>query len=308
MRAVVTGGAGFIGSHLADALLAAGDRVTVIDHLRGGHVHNLEPALARGLDLLQGDVADVPAMVRILTSVQPQVVYHLAAQIDVRRSVRDPSTDARVNLGGTAAILEAAHEAGVARVVLASTAGVYGDPPQVPITEATRVSPLSPYGASKAAAESYMRLFRELYGLSTLSLRMSNVYGPRQDPRGEAGVISIFCALAAQGRSATIFGDGEQTRDFIYVGDVVAAFRAAGRSSAEGALNVSTGRETSLARLAAGLGLPTRSAPGRPGEVRRSCLDPGAAGRALGWRAGVTLEQGLERTLASMAAHTRVTL
>jgi UDP-glucose 4-epimerase len=300
MRAVVTGGAGFVGSHLADALLAAGDRVTVIDHLQRGHVHNLEPALARGLELIQGDVADVTAMVRILTAVRPEAVYHLAAQIDVRRSVRDPSTDARVNLGGTAAILEAAREAGVGRVVLASTAGVYGDPPEVPITEATRVSPLSPYGASKAAAESYMRLFRELYGLSTLSLRMSNVYGPRQDPHGEAGVIAIFCALAAEGRPATIFGDGEQTRDFIYVGDVVAAFRSAGRSSAEGTLNVSTGRETSLSRLAAGLGLATRSAPARPGEVRRSCLDPAAAQRALGWQARVTLEQGLERTLATL--------
>jgi UDP-glucose 4-epimerase len=162
------------------------------------------------------------------------------------------------------------------------------------------VSPLSPYGASKAAAESYMRLFRELYGLSTLSLRMSNVYGPRQDPHGEAGVIAIFCALAAEGSPATIFGDGEQTRDFIYVGDVVAAFRSAGRSSAEGTLNVSTGRETSLSRLAAGLGLATRSAPARQGEVRRSCLDPAAAQRALGWQARVTLEQGLERTLATL--------
>src|SRR3954447_1136843 len=224
MRAVVTGGAGFVGSNLADALLAAGDRVTVIDHLQRGHVHNLAPAFEMGIDLRQGDVSDVDAMVGALTDVRPQAVYHLAAQIDVRRSVRDPSTDAHVNLGGTAAILEAAREAGVARVVLASTAGVYGDPPELPIRETTPVAPLSPYGASKAAAETYMSLFRRLHGLSTLCLRMSNVYGPRQDPHSEAGVVAIFCAAAAQGRTVTVCGGGRQTRDFLYVGDAVQAF------------------------------------------------------------------------------------
>jgi UDP-glucose 4-epimerase len=302
MRAVVTGGAGFIGSHLVDALLGAGDEVTVIDHLRRGHVHNLAPALELGIDLRQGDVSDVDAMVGALTDVRPQSVYHLAAQIDVRRSVRDPSTDAHVNLGGTAAILEAAREAGVARVVLASTAGVYGDPPELPIRETTPVAPLSPYGASKAAAETYMSLFRRLHGLSTLCLRMSNVYGPRQDPHGESGVIAIFCGLAARGEPATIYGDGSQTRDFVFVADVVRAFLAAGRSTAEGALNVSTGRETSLRELAAQLKLRTTGAPGRAGEIQRSVLDPAATQAALGWRAQVGLTEGLELTLAAASA------
>jgi UDP-glucose 4-epimerase len=302
MRAVVTGGAGFVGSHLVDALLAAGDEVTVIDHLQRGHVHNLAPALERGIDLRQGDVSDVGAMVAALAAARPQVVYHLAAQIDVRRSVLDPSTDAHVNLGGTAALLEASRDAGAERVVLASTAGVYGDPPDLPIREATPVAPLSPYGGSKAAAETYMSLFRRLHGLSTVSLRMSNIYGPRQDPHGESGVIAIFCGLAHHGRPATIFGDGTQTRDFVFVADVVRAFQAAGRTTVEGALNVSTGRETSLLALASQLGLQTTAAAARPGEIQRSVLDPSLAREALGWTAQVELREGLRLTLDSVAA------
>jgi UDP-glucose 4-epimerase len=297
MRCVVTGGAGFIGSHLVDALLEAGDQVTVIDHLRRGHVHNLAGALERGIELRQAEVNDVGAMVSLLRAARPEAVYHLAAQIDVRRSVLDPSTDAHVNVGGTAAVLEASREAGVGRVVLASTAGVYGDPPVLPIGPDTPFAPLAPYGGSKAAAETYMQLFRRLHGLSTLSLRMSNVYGPRQDPHGESGVIAIFCGLAARDAPATIFGDGRQTRDFIFVGDVVRAFLAAGRSSAEGALNVSTGRETSLLELAGLLGLAVAHTDSRAGEIQRSVLDPAATQAALGWEAEVELADGVRRTL-----------
>ncbi|WP_028062438.1 NAD-dependent epimerase/dehydratase family protein [Solirubrobacter soli] len=300
MRALVTGGAGFIGSHLVDVLLDAGDEVTVVDHLRTEE--NLSAAKARGVSLVRGDVTDVATMLSVFGAARPEVVYHLAAQIDVRRSVSDPSMDAHQNVGGTAAVLEAARDAGARRVILASTAGVYGDPPSLPIAEDTEVAPLSPYGASKAAAESYLALFSRLHGISTLALRMSNVYGPRQNPHGEAGVIAIFCAAAADGREVTFFGDGTQTRDFVYVEDVVAGFSAAGRSSEEGAINLSTGVETSLLDLARTLDLSTVTGPARLGEIARSSLDPAAARSRLGWTASTPLAEGLRRTLAWMTA------
>jgi UDP-glucose 4-epimerase len=299
MRALVTGGAGFIGSHLTDALLARGHEVMVVDRLRTSKF-NLNGAIERGARLARADVTDTAAMRDALNEWQPEVVYHLAAQIDVRWSVEDPSTDAHQNIGGTAAVLEAARHAGVKRVVLASTAGVYGDPDRLPVNEETPPAPLSPYGAGKAAAESYLALFSRLHGLSTLSLRMSNVYGPRQNPHGEAGVIAIFCAAAAEGRPVTVFGDGTQTRDFVYVEDVAEAFAAAGSSAEQGAINVSTGVETSLMELAAALGLETVQQPGRLGEIRRSSLDPGAAARRLGWTARTPLAEGLRRTLDSL--------
>ena len=300
MRAVVTGGAGFIGSHLTDALLARGDEVLVVDHFQD-EKPNLDAARARGVGVRRADVADTAAMRDALSAFRPDAVYHLAAQIDVRRSVADPSTDAHVNIGGTAAVLTAAREAGVPRVVLASTAGVYGDPQQIPTPERARIAPLSPYGASKAAAEAYLELWGRLYGMSTVSLRMSNVYGPRQNPHGEAGVIAIFCGAAVEGRAVTVYGDGSQTRDFIYVGDVVEAFVRAGRSEAGGALNVCTGRETALRDLIATLGLRSEARPGRLGEIRRSCLDPRAAALQLDWWARTTLAEGLERTLDALS-------
>jgi UDP-glucose 4-epimerase len=295
VRALVTGGAGFIGSHLVDVLLERGEAVYVVDHLRREKT-NLDQARANGAQVVQADVTDVEAMVDAFTRARPDVVYHLAAQIDVRRSVLDPSTDAHVNVGGTAAVLEAAKRTGTRRMILASTAGVYGDPAQLPTSETSPVAPLSPYGASKAAAETYMQLFLRLHGLSTLALRMANVYGPRQDPHGEAGVVAIFSGVAQAGGVAKIFGDGRQTRDYVHVSDVVAAFAAAGRSQTTGVLNVSTGNETSVAELARLFGLQTSQQPGRPGEVTRSCLDPSAAHQALGWRARITLAEGL-RTL-----------
>jgi UDP-glucose 4-epimerase len=299
-RALVTGGAGFIGSHLVDALLARGDEVTVVDHLAERNQPNLAGAAAA--HLVRGDVREVEAMAATFASARPEVVFHLAAQIDVRRSVADPAIDAFVNIGGTASVLEAARRSGARRVVLASTAGVYGEPPALPTSERSPLAPLSPYGAGKAAAESYLELFSRLHGLSTLSLRMSNVYGPRQSPKSEAGVIAIFCGAAARGASARMFGDGRQTRDFIYVGDVVDAFLAAGDAAVEGALNVATGRETSLLELAAALGLEALTGPARLGEVRRSCLDPARAGRELGWHARTPLAAGLEQTLAALAS------
>jgi UDP-glucose 4-epimerase len=298
VRAVVTGGAGFIGSHLVDALVAAGDEVTVIDHLRRPGKRPLPAAVT----LVREDVTDLAGVAAALDGARPEVVYHLAAQIDVRRSVAEPALDAHVNVGGTAAVLTAALEAGAERVVLASTAGVYGDPRTLPAPEHERLAPLSPYGASKAAAEFYLELFSRLHGLSTVSLRMANVYGPRQDPHGEAGVVAIFCAAAAEGGPVHIFGDGTQTRDFVYVGDAVEAFVAAGRSRVEGALNVSTGRETSLTELVAALGIETVSGPARPGEISRSCLDPTAARELLGWTARTPLADGLARTLEWLAA------
>jgi UDP-glucose 4-epimerase len=297
VRALVTGGAGFIGSHLVDALLDRGDEVTAVDRLRS-QKFNLNGAIDRGASVLRADVTDVGAMLRAFEAARPEVVYHLAAQIDVRRSVADPSLDAHQNVGGTAAVLEAARHMDVRRVVLASTAGVYGDPPALPIPEDTEIAPLSPYGASKAAAESYLALFSRLHGISTVALRMSNVYGPRQDPQGEAGVIAIFCAAAAEGRPVTVFGDGSQTRDFVYVEDVVQAFAAAGRTEDRGAINVSTGVETSLRELAAALRVETMTGPERMGEIARSILDPSRAAECLGWRARTPLAEGLRRTLA----------
>ncbi len=268
----------------------------VLDRLRSSKF-NLSGAIDRGASLLRADVTDTAAMRDALAEWEPEVVYHLAAQIDVRWSVQDPSTDAHQNVGGTAAALEAARHAGVRRFVLASTAGVYGDPDRLPVDEETPLAPLSPYGAGKAAAESYLALFSRLHGLSTLSLRMSNVYGPRQNPHGEAGVIAIFCAAAAEKRPVTVFGDGTQTRDFVYVEDVAEAFATAGESSEQGAINISTGVETSLLELAAALGLQTHTEPGRLGEISRSSLDPAAANTRLGWSARTPLAEGLRRTL-----------
>jgi UDP-glucose 4-epimerase len=302
MRALVTGGAGFIGSHLVDALLDADEEVVVVDHLSGRHRENLAAAIQRGAEIVRGDVSDVATMRAVFDQARPDVVFHMAAQIDVRRSVADPSTDAHVNVGGTAAVLEAARLAGAWRVVLASTASVYGDPRAVRTPEDAPVAPLSPYGASKAAAETYMSLFRRLHGISTLSLRMSNVYGPRQDPHGDSGVVAIFSAAACEGRAATIYGDGRQTRDYLYVRDAVSAFLAAARSDAEGVLNISTGIETTLLELARTVGVQAVFARGRAGEIKRSCLDPGHAARSLGWRPAVPLAEGLRHTVSHAAA------
>ena len=300
MRALVTGGAGFIGSNLVDALLARGDDVTVLDDVSTGRRENLDGALGQGADLREGSITDADTVATVFADKRPETVYHLAAQIDVRRSVADPAFDAAVNVGGTATLLEAARDAGSGRFVLACTGGaIYGDTDALPTPEDAERRPLSPYGTSKAAAEDYLALYARLYGLSTLSLRLANVYGPRQDPRGEAGVIAIYCGAAVDGRPGVVYGDGTQTRDFIYVGDVIDAFVAGGRSDAVGRCNVGTGRETTVLELAEALGLETVREPERAGEVRRSCLDPARARELLGWEARTSLEDGLARTLAA---------
>jgi UDP-glucose 4-epimerase len=303
MRILVTGGAGFIGSNLVDTLLDAGHEVAVVDDLSTGRRENLAGALDRGAVLHEADISDPPAMRTLLAAERPDAVLHLAAQMDVRRSVADPAFDARVNVVGTAALLDAAHKADVRRFVLASTGGaIYGEADTIPTGEDAPLRPEAPYGAAKAAAESYLALYQRLHALSTLSLRLGNVYGPRQDPRGEAGVVALFCDAVRDGRPVTIYGDGTQTRDFIYVADVVDAFVAALSTDASGSLNIGTGTETSVRELASALGAESRLAPERPGEILRSCLDPGRAAEVLGWRAQIGMRDGLERTLDWMAA------
>ena len=302
MRVLVTGGAGFIGSHLVDAMLDRGADVAVADHLHRSPRPWVADALQRGAQLHVADVRELPALRRAFEAARPEVVLHLAAQVDVRRSIADPSFDAQVNVAGTVSVLEAAREFGARRVVLASTAAVYGDPPALPTDEGSDIAPLSPYGTSKAAAEWYLGQYQRLHGISTLALRMANVYGPRQDPHGEAGVVSIFCGHAATGARATVFGDGCQTRDYVFIEDVVKAWLAAAASDVTGAINVSTGTETSLLDLVAALDLPYDRAPTRAGEIERSCLDPGAALERLGWHAATPLADGLRRTVEAIPA------
>jgi UDP-glucose 4-epimerase len=310
MRTLVTGGAGFIGSNLVDALLARGDEVTVLDDLSTGRRVNLEGALAGGARLAEVDVREGAAVGAVFAEARPELVFHLAAQIDVRKSVEDPYFDAAVNVGGTANVLEAARATGVDRVVFVSTGGaLYGEgaDKQLPLPESTPIAPLSGYGQSKYAAEGYLGLFERLYGLSGMSLRLGNVYGPRQDPLGEAGVVAIFCGLLKNGGRPTVYGDGTQTRDYIYVGDVVSAALAAAATRLGGAVNIGTGREASVLDLVDILaGLEGRDdfapefAPERAGEVQRISLDAALAARELGWQPRTTLEQGLAQTLAAV--------
>ena len=294
MRALVTGGAGFIGSNLVDALRERGDDVLVLDDLSTGRRENLAADVA----LVEADVAVPDAVARAVSSHAAEVVFHLAAQVDVRRSVAEPALDARINVGGTIAVLEAARRNG-ACVVLSSTGGaIYGDADVVPTPEDAPRRPLAPYGQGKAAAEDYGALYARLHGVPIVALRYANVYGPRQDPLGEGGVIAIYCECARRGRRATVFGDGIQTRDFVYVGDVVEANLVAATAQARGAFNVGRGEETTVLELARLLELEVEHAPERAGEVRRSCLDPALAARELGWRARVDLAEGIRRTLA----------
>ncbi len=310
MRCLVTGGAGFIGSNLVDALLARGDEVTVVDDLSTGRRSNLDSALAAGAELAELDIRDAAALAALASERRPQAVFHLAAQIDVRKSLEDPAFDAEVNVGGTANVLEAARGAGAGRVVFVSTGGaIYGEGEgqQLPLDETAAIAPLSAYGQSKYAAEGYLALYERLYGLSSAALRLGNVYGPRQDPLGEAGVIAIFCGLLRAGGRPTIYGDGTQTRDYIYVDDVVRAALAAAESTVTGPLNIGTGRETNVLELAEALGrlggsesFEPELAPPRTGEVQAIALDASRAERELGWSAATSLDEGLRLTLDSL--------
>lgn len=308
MRALVTGGAGFIGSNLVDALLDQGAEVDVVDNLSTGRRSNLEEgALDRGARLHEVDITDAAALQRVVDEASPEVVFHLAAQIDVRRSIEDPAFDARVNVVGTINVLEAARRAEVARVVNTSTGGaIYGDADRIPSPEDVEPLPMAAYGQSKFCAERYLGWYGRLYGASNVTLRLGNVYGPRQDPLGEAGVIAIFCGKLRAGERPTIFGDGTQTRDYVYVGDVVRAQLAAAQAEVTGEVNVGTGRETTVLELvdclkeldpAAAAGFEPELAPARLGEIERSCLDVTRARDALGWVAQTSLLDGLRATL-----------
>jgi len=294
MRTIVTGGAGFIGSHVVDALVARGDEVHVLDDLSKGRRENV----AAGAELHVADVRDPDA---VFEAVRPEIVLHLAAQADVRVSVERPGFDADVNVVGTVRVLEAArrHDA---RVVFASTGGaIYGEC-EAPAREDAPRLPLAPYGTSKLAGEEYLATYNRLYGTHHVSLRFGNVYGPRQEPHGEAGVVAIFMGLLRDGGTPRIFGDGRQTRDYVFVGDVAAAVLAALGHDGGGVYNVGTGIETSVLdlyaaiRTATGIEREPEFAPPRLGELQRSVLDVSLAGRALGWRPETSLADGLAAT------------
>jgi UDP-glucose 4-epimerase len=309
-RILVSGGAGFIGSHVVRAHLAAGDEVTVLDDLSSGRVENLPP----GVPLVRADVRAPEARALVATG-RFDMLNHHAAQMDVRRSVEDPVFDAHVNVLGLLNLLQGARDGGVRRVVFASSGGtVYGDGAPTPTPETAAKLPASPYGTAKLTSEYYLATFSQLFGLEAVALRYSNVYGPRQNPHGEAGVVAIFGKRLLAGEPITIYGDGEQTRDLVYVEDVAAAnLLATQRDLAPltaldvRAFNIGTGSETSVNRLAdvltAAAGRPSeiRRAPARAGEILRSALDVGKAGRELGWRPQVSLREGLERTLRWIA-------
>jgi len=295
VRALVTGGAGFIGSHVVDALLARGDDVTVLDSLAIGTRENVKSAA----DLLVRDIRE--PLDDVFAEIEPEAIFHLAAQADVRVSVERPVEDAETNVVGTIRVLDAARRHGSGQVVFSSTGGaIYGEC-DAPAKETDAVAPLSPYGAAKLAGEEYLRMFNRLYDLNHVSLRYGNVYGPRQDPHGEAGVVAIFLGAANGNEQPRIYGDGNQTRDYVYVGDVArATLGALGHEG--GVFNVGTGRETSVTylwdrcRQVSGSELDAVPAPARPGELGRSVLDPARAARELGFQAIVELDEGLRAT------------
>lgn len=307
MRVLVTGGAGFIGSHVVAALRQAGHRVAVVDTLEGGRAQFVPP----GVPLYRVDVAS-PQLEEVFQQERPEVVCHHAAQASVAVSVRDPLHDARVNVLGTIQLLECCVRYGVGRVLFASTGGaIYGEPEVVPVSENHPARPLSPYGVHKLCAEHHLAVYGRLHGLRWVSLRYGNVYGPRQDPYGEAGVVAIFCVAMLHGRQPVIFGDGLHTRDYVYVEDVARANRLALEADAAGVFNVGTGVETStrrifdLLRQATGYEGEPRYGPPRPGDVRRIALDCTRAEQVLGWRPHVPLEEGIARTAAWFREHGR---
>jgi UDP-glucose 4-epimerase len=310
MRALVTGGAGFIGSNLVDALLDQGAEVDIVDTLVTGRRSNLEAgALDRGARLHEVDITDAAALTALVGEVAPEVIFHLAAQIDVRKSIEDPGFDASVNVVGTINVLEAARQAQVGRVVNTSTGGaIYGDAERIPSPEDETPLPMAAYGQSKFCAERYLGWYGRLYGQSNVTLRLGNVYGPRQDPLGEAGVIAIFCGKLLSGERPTIYGDGTQTRDYVYVGDVVRAQLAAAQAQVTGEINVGTGRESTVLDIVAalkdlapdaGAAFEPHFEPGRLGEIERSCLDVTRARDELGFEAETDLVEGLGATLAA---------
>ncbi len=295
MRILVTGGAGFIGSHVTDALIEKGDEVHVIDDLSGGRREQVNPkATFHLLDIRDNAVEGLWEKHRF------EVVYHLAAQMDVRKSVADPRYDADINIGGLLNLMEAGRNNGLRKVVFSSTGGaIYGEPERVPQDEDHTLQPLSPYGITKLCSEKYLHFYRETYGIEYVALRYGNVYGPRQNPHGEAGVVAIFCERMLDAKQPFIYGDGLQTRDYVFVSDVVAANMKALEYKGSDIFNVGTGVETNVVQLFRALRDvidPTLSeiyAPGKPGEQKRSVLDYSKSKSILGWTPQVEVTQGL---------------
>jgi UDP-glucose 4-epimerase len=303
MKALVTGGAGFIGSNLVDRLLAEGHMVDVVDDLSSGNLANLASARANGHRQLTFHQMDIRSsdLIELMVRRQPEVAFHLAAQADVRVSVARPLYDAEINILGSLQVLEGARAAGSRKVVFASSGGtIFGDPApsELPVKESHPQEPVSPYGVSKKVVTDYLNVYRQLHGMEFTSLALANVYGPRQDPHGEAGVVAIFAGRLLEGSPCTIYGNGRQTRDFVFVDDVVDAFARAAERGSGLLLNIGTGQETSVNDLyavmsnVAGVHQPPKFAPARRGELQRSCLDPGRAAIHLGWKPWTTIEDG----------------
>ena len=298
MKIVVTGGAGFIASHLVDAFLERGHEVHVFDDLSTGQLSNLDAKAT----LHKVDIAEKQAA-SLIEQIKPDILSHHAAQMDVRHSVADPTFDARVNILGFINLLESSKNAGVKKVIFASSGGaVYGEQEVFPAPEGHGTQPASPYGVSKRAGELYLSYYQQAFGLPYIALRYANVYGPRQSAKGEAGVVAIFLSLLLSGKTPIINGDGRQTRDYVYVGDVVAANVAAVDSSFVGPINIGTGVETDVVTIfqhlrdALGSSGEAQHGPAKPGEQRRSCLDTSRAAQVLGWRPQMALKDGLQNT------------
>jgi UDP-glucose 4-epimerase len=304
VKVLITGGAGFIGSHVCDAFIAKGAEIHVIDDLSAGRAGRLPD----GAVLHRQDILDAQRLIGLVLEVRPQLICHLAAQVDVRASVADAATDAAINVVGTVNVLEAARAVD-ARVVMSSTGGaLYGKDAPVPSSESVPPEPESPYGISKYGAEQYIGLYNRLYGSAHAILRFANVYGPRQSPSGEAGVVTIFCSRAIKHKPLTIYGDGKQTRDYVYVGDCVAAFLAAAEHDQAGTWNIGNGTEVSVLELASMIAQITGDdteaefAPARIGELQRSALESQQAERDLGWRPSIPLADGVEAVVRWLAA------
>jgi len=300
VKIIVTGGAGFIGSNIVDAYLERGHEVHIFDDLSTGQKANLNAKAT----LHELDIA-APEAARRIEQIKPDILCHHAAQMDVRHSVADPTFDARVNILGFINLLEAGKNTGVKKIIFASSGGaVYGEQERFPAAEDHVTRPASPYGVSKRAGELYLSYYYQAFGLPYIALRYANVYGPRQSAKGEAGVVAIFLSLLLQGKTPIINGDGGQTRDYVYVGDVVAANAAALDAQFVGEINIGTGIETDVVtifqhlRQAVGSEIAARHGPAKPGEQRRSCVDAGRAAKVLGWRPKMALAEGLRRTAA----------